>query len=149
MRKLKNVLIVYIALFVTEIIVVGFIYPEVNNRGLKNNFQDYTQLPQYFMKYIEKYLKNMMTDSPQSKAVKSHSVNYRVIKIRSDGRLNVRIRAGSYNRKIGNLPFNAVNIKVVSCKNISNGEKWCNIEYDRIYGWVSAKYLQPEKTNAY
>ncbi len=81
----------------------------------------------------------------QAKTTKSHSGNYKVVKIRSNDTLNVRTGAGTYNRKIGGLAYNAINIKVVGCKKISNGEKWCNIRHNGINGWVSARYLQRER----
>ncbi len=239
-RKLKNVFISIISLFVLEVIVVGFTLPEIHNgrteklyskkniqkngNYINDNFQHANKIPTDFIKYfnkyiveknknssnrkwaialaldsnnawtagyaysknqqyqankwaidsckngiskyniqakckiyaegdhlfarqnnIEEYLRSMITNNIQSKTTKSHSGNYKVVKIRSNDTLNVRTGAGTYNRKIGGLAYNAINIKVVGCKKISNGEKWCNIRHHSINGWVSAKYLQREE----
>ena len=74
-------------------------------------------------------------------------IKYKVVKIRSNDTLNVRKEAGVYNKKIGQLAYNARNIELQWCKNISNGEKWCKISHPTARGWVSAKYIRKEYTS--
>jgi uncharacterized protein YraI len=83
--------------------------------------------PQYYLSYRE---------TPYPK-------RYRVVNIRSDDTLNVRVDAGVYNRKIDELYYHAINIKVIKCKYTPEGNKWCKVQHPSIYtGWVSAKYLR-------
>jgi len=70
---------------------------------------------------------------------------YRVINIRSNDTLSVRLNAGVRNQKIGDLAYNANNIKVIRCKNAYNGRKWCKVKHSSygnvVTGWVSARYI--------
>ncbi|SHO81601.1 hypothetical protein MNB_SV-15-148 [hydrothermal vent metagenome] len=68
---------------------------------------------------------------------------YQVVNVRSNDTLSIRSNAGSGYKKIDALPYNAKNIKVIKCKNISKGRKWCKIKHHSIYdGWVNAKYIE-------
>ena len=69
--------------------------------------------------------------------------HYKVIDIRSDDTLSVRTSAGSHNRKIGDLSYNAGNIKILTCRKSSRGGKWCRVQWGSTVGWVSARYLAP------
>lgn len=77
------------------------------------------------------------------------SQQYHVIKIPSDDTLSVRTGAGTHNKKIGDLVYNAKKVKVIKCRKAPNGRKWCKVSHtvygSTITGWVSAKYLKPSK----
>jgi hypothetical protein len=61
--------------------------------------------------------------------------------VRSDDTLSIRTGPGSKFTKIYNLPYNAVNLKVLDIK--MNGKTtWYMIKYKNITGWVSSKYLK-------
>ncbi|SHO81623.1 hypothetical protein MNB_SV-15-170 [hydrothermal vent metagenome] len=71
--------------------------------------------------------------------------SYRVVDIRSDDTLSVRVDAGLSYRKIDELPYNARNIKVIRCKFDYYDREWCKVRHPSIYtGWVSARYIAPQ-----
>jgi len=75
----------------------------------------------------------------------SYGELYRVIDIRSDDTLSVRVDAGVSYRKIDELAYNTRNIKVLRCKLAYNGREWCRVRHPSIYtGWVSARYIAPQ-----
>ena len=77
------------------------------------------------------------------------SQQYHVIKIPDDDTLSVRSGAGTHNKKIGDLVYNAKKVKVIKCKKAPNERKWCKVSHtvygSTITGWVSAKYLKLSK----
>lgn len=70
------------------------------------------------------------------------SQQYHVIKIPNDDTLSVRIGAGTHNRKIGDLAYNAKKVKVIKCKKALNGKKWCKVSHTvsgtTMTGWVQS-----------
>jgi len=67
---------------------------------------------------------------------------YRVIRIRSNDTLSVRMNAGTEYRKIDDLRYNTRGIRVIRCKNAYNGRKWCRVSHPSIStGWVRSKYI--------
>ena len=67
--------------------------------------------------------------------------NYTVINVDKDDTLNVREGKGAGHDKVGELPYNAQNIHLVSCNKNDEGKIWCNIQYGGLKGWVRAKYI--------
>ena len=98
-------------------------------------------------KIYDTYLKSSDTSNHTTK-----SRYYKVKGIRSDDTLSVRENAGTMYRKIGDLPFDAINVERLICKKSARGGTWCKIKYqsykDTIIGWVSEKYLNPFKKRA-
>jgi len=68
---------------------------------------------------------------------------YHVVNIQTMDTLNVRTGTSKYFFKVGELPYNAKNIEVVSCSYNKKNRKWCNIKYGSLQGWVSAYYISP------
>lgn len=67
---------------------------------------------------------------------------YRVIRIRSNDTLSVRVNAGTEYRKIDDLRYNARGIHIIRCKNAYNGRRWCKVSHPSIIsGWVRSKYI--------
>jgi len=75
----------------------------------------------------------------------AYGESYRVVDIRSDDTLSVRVDAGISYRKIDDLSYNTRDIKVIRCKLAYNGREWCKVRHPSIYsGWVSARYITPQ-----
>jgi len=75
----------------------------------------------------------------------AYGESYRVVDIRSDDTLSVRVDAGVSFRKIDELAYDTRNIKVIRCKLTYNGREWCRVRHPSIYtGWVSARYITPQ-----
>ena len=71
--------------------------------------------------------------------------SYRVVDIRSDDTLSVRVDAGVSFRKIDALAYNTRNIQIIRCKFAYNNREWCKVRHSSIYtGWVSARYIAPQ-----
>ena len=75
----------------------------------------------------------------------AYGESYRVVDIRSDDTLSVRVDAGVSFRKIDELAYDTRGITVLRCKLAYNGREWCRVRHPSIYtGWVSARYIAPE-----
>ena len=71
---------------------------------------------------------------------------FEVVNIRSDDTLSVRLGSSSSTQKIGELAYNAKNIKLIYCKMTNRGSEWCKIKHyshgNAIIGWVSSRYIR-------
>ena len=84
------------------------------------------------------------------KIKKSFSKKLHVIRIRSNDTLSVRKNAGTNNKKLGELAYNATGIKKIKCKNSLRGKRWCKVSHPSIItGWVMAKYISSKKSSSY
>ena len=80
----------------------------------------------------------------------AYGESYRVVDIRSDDTLSVRVDAGISYRKIDELAYNTRNIQVIRCKLVYNNREWCKVRHPSIYtGWVSARYIAPQYRTLY
>ncbi len=84
---------------------------------------------------------------------------FKVNGVASNDVLNMRSKADSHAKKVGEIPPNANCVKNLGCKggltmieytDLSKEEqavilrkrpRWCHVEYHGIKGWVSARYL--------
>ncbi|UFH58132.1 SH3 domain-containing protein [Sulfurovum mangrovi] len=70
---------------------------------------------------------------------------YKVVNVSSLDTLNVRSGDSADYNIVGELPYNAKNIRVLSCIE-RKGKKWCNINHissaGNTTGWVNARYIK-------
>ncbi len=61
----------------------------------------------------------------------------RVTGIRWDDTLAVRSGPSTSYRRVGNLPHDAIDVRILECR-----KGWCNIQYGNTVGWSYNKYLR-------
>jgi len=87
------------------------------------------------IKYWER--RNGCIGRTHHKSYSRYSRYARVTGIRWNDTLAVRSGPSTSYRRVGDLAPDAINIKILECRN-----NWCNIEYRNIVGWSHTKYLR-------
>ena len=77
-----------------------------------------------------------------SHACKMLGRNFIVIGVEKGDTLSVREGSHYKTKKLGDLSYSAINIKILECEKKSKKSTWCKIEHYNIHGWVNRKYLK-------
>jgi uncharacterized membrane protein len=61
--------------------------------------------------------------------------------VKENDSLNIREKSNVKSKIVGKIPHDGTNIFLSSPDSFNNQSKWCEIQYNKIVGWINKKYL--------